>query len=80
MGWNTIINKQNKLFEGLNDPYLYFVHSYHAITKEENIIGKTIYGYEFASAVCKDNIYGFQPHPEKSHNNGIQILKNFIQL
>jgi glutamine amidotransferase len=80
MGWNTIINKQNKLFEGLNDPYLYFVHSYHAITKEENIIGKTIYGYEFASAVCKDNIYGFQPHPEKSHDNGIKILENFVKL
>jgi len=80
MGWNTIINKPNKLFEGLHNPYLYFVHSYHAVTKEENIIGKTIYGYEFASAVQKENIYGFQPHPEKSHNNGIQILKNFINL
>jgi len=80
MGWNTIINKPNSLFEGLHNPYLYFVHSYHAVTKEENIIGKTIYGYEFVSAVQKNNIYGFQPHPEKSHDNGIQILKNFINL
>lgn len=80
MGWNTIINKQHPLFEGLKNPYLYFVHSYHAVTTEENIIGKTVYGYEFVSAVNKDNIYGFQPHPEKSHDNGLQILKNFTKL
>ncbi|MEA1915282.1 MAG: imidazole glycerol phosphate synthase subunit HisH [Campylobacterota bacterium] len=80
MGWNTIVNKEHALFKGLKDPYLYFVHSYHAVTSEQNIIGKTTYGYEFASAVNKDNIYGFQPHPEKSHDNGIQILKNFIEL
>ena len=80
MGWNTIINKEHALFEGLENPYLYFVHSYHAVTDEENIIGKTIYGYEFVSAVNKDNIYGFQPHPEKSHDNGLKILKNFMNL
>lgn len=80
MGWNTIINKDHQLFDGLKDPYLYFVHSYHAVTKDENVIGKTNYGYEFVSAVNKDNIYGFQPHPEKSHDNGIQILKNFMKI
>lgn len=80
MGWNTIINKEHALFEGLKDPYLYFVHSYHAVTAEENIIGKTVYGYEFVSAVNKDNIYGFQPHPEKSHDNGLKILKNFMNI
>ncbi|PHO11840.1 imidazole glycerol phosphate synthase subunit HisH [Malaciobacter marinus] len=80
MGWNTIENKQHKLFEGLKNPYLYFVHSYHAVTSEENIIGKTTYGYEFASAVNKDNIFGFQPHPEKSHDNGLKILENFINI
>lgn len=80
MGWNRIFNKSNKLFNGLENPYLYFVHSYHAITDDKYTIGTTHYGYDFASAVQKDNIYGFQPHPEKSHNNGIQILKNFMQL
>ena len=80
MGWNTIINKNNPLFDGLKDPYLYFVHSFHAVTSEENIIGKTVYGYEFVSAVNKENIYGLQPHPEKSHDNGIQILRNFTKL
>lgn len=80
MGWNTIENKEHELFDGLKDPYLYFVHSYHAVTKEENIIGKTTYGYEFASAVNKNNIYGFQPHPEKSHDNGLRILQNFMKI
>lgn len=80
MGWNRIYNNNNPLFEGIENPYLYFVHSYHAITNEKNIIGKTTYGYDFVSAVNKDNIYGFQPHPEKSHENGLKILKNFMDL
>ena len=73
--WNTIVNKEHPLFEGLHNPYLYFVHSFHAVTSEKNIIGSTTYGYEFTSAVNKENIYGFQPHPEKSHDNGLKILK-----
>ena len=80
MGWNTIVNKEHALFKGLKDPYLYFVHSYHAVTNEKNVIGKTTYGYDFVSAVNKDNIYGFQPHPEKSHDNGLRILKNFTNI
>ena len=80
MGWNKIINNNSKLFEGLKDPYLYFVHSFHVQTSEKNIIGYTEYGYKFASAVNKDNIYGFQPHPEKSHDNGLRILKNFMKI
>ena len=56
MGWNTIVNKEHPLFEGLHNPYLYFVHSFHAVTSEKNIIGTTTYGYEFTSAVNKDNI------------------------
>lgn len=80
MGWNTIQNKEHALFEGLDNPYLYFVHSFHAVTNEKNIIGKTTYGYDFVSAVNKDNIYGFQPHPEKSHDNGLKILKNFMKI
>lgn len=81
MGWNTIDTKNDHtLFEGLKNPYLYFVHSYHAITNAKNVIGTTKYGYEFVSAVHKENIYGFQPHPEKSHDNGLKILKNFINI
>jgi len=80
VGWNKAFNNESKLFEGLENPYLYFVHSYHAVCDEQYVIAKTHYGYDFVSAVQKDNIYGFQPHPEKSHDNGIQILKNFTKL
>ena len=81
MGWNKIFpTKDSILFQNLDNPYLYFVHSFHVQTDEEYIIGTTHYGYEFVSAVQKNNIYGFQPHPEKSHDNGIQILKNFDTL
>jgi len=80
VGWNKIFNKENKLFNNLQNPYLYFVHSFHAICDDKYIIGTTHYGYDFVSAVQNKNIYGFQPHPEKSHDNGIQILKNFVKL
>lgn len=80
MGWNKVFNKPNPLFDGVENPYLYFVHSYHAQTEDKYTIGKTLYGYEFVSAVNNENIYGFQPHPEKSHDNGIKILDNFMKL
>lgn len=82
MGWNELfVKKQSPLFNGLEDEfYLYFVHSYHAICDEKYTIGETAYGYPFASAINKENIYGFQPHPEKSHDNGLKILKNFTEL
>lgn len=82
MGWNRMITHGHPLFDGLDDGhYLYFVHSYHALcTQKEHSIGETIYGYEFTSAVARDNVMGIQPHPEKSHENGLRILKNFITL
>ena len=80
VGWNKLFTKPSHLFNELENPYLYFVHSFHAVTDDKYVIGTTHYGYDFASAVNKDNIYGFQPHPEKSHDNGIQILKNFMEL
>lgn len=82
MGWNRMFTKAHPLFEGLDEAhYLYFVHSYHVACEDENdIIGETEYGYRFTSAVAHDNILGIQPHPEKSHKNGLAILKNFIGM
>ncbi len=82
MGWNELfVQRETPLFDGLNeDFYLYFVHSYHAQTDDRYAIGKTHYGYEFVSAVRNSNIYGIQPHPEKSHNNGLKIIENFTKL
>lgn len=80
MGWNELFKeKESKLFYNLPDAfYLYFVHSFHIVSNQT--IGKTIYGYEFTSAVEQNNIYGIQPHPEKSHKNGLQIIENFAKL
>ena len=82
MGWNRLFTKEHPLFEGLDEAhYLYFVHTYHAkCADERDIIGRTEYGYEFTSAVAHNNILGIQPHPEKSHKNGLKILENFIKL
>ncbi len=82
MGWNELFVQNNcPLFNGLDKEfYLYFVHSFHAVCDDKYAIGKTFYGYEFVSAVNKDNIYGIQPHPEKSHENGLKIIENFANL
>ncbi|MDA3042892.1 MULTISPECIES: imidazole glycerol phosphate synthase subunit HisH [unclassified Campylobacter] len=82
MGWNTLeFTRETPINSGLESSvYAYFVHSYHALCDEEFILAKTAYGYEFPSAVCKENVFGFQPHPEKSHENGIKIIKNFTEL
>lgn len=82
MGWNRMFTKVHPLFEGLDkEHYLYFVHSYHVVCdNEEDAIGRTFYGYEFTSAVAHNNIMGIQPHPEKSHENGLKILENFTKI
>lgn len=82
MGWNQLhVKKETPLFKGMPESfYLYFVHSFHARCDDQYTIGKTMYGYEFPSAVQKENVFGFQPHPEKSHANGLAILKNFVEL
>jgi glutamine amidotransferase len=82
MGWNRMFTREHPLFEGLDAAhYLYFVHSYHALcTHERDSIGESVYGYRFTSAVAHNNVMGIQPHPEKSHENGLSILKNFINL
>lgn len=82
MGWNTCeFCKQSALNAGLKkSEYFYFVHSYHVICDESVVLATTNYGYDFISAVAQGNIYAFQPHPEKSHNVGLKILKNFVEL
>ena len=83
MGWNTIKFKSDEyLFKNLNDnPRFYFLHSYYFKSKKDNlIISETIYGYKFTSSIRLNNIYGVQFHPEKSHQNGIQLLYNFSKI
>jgi glutamine amidotransferase len=83
MGWNGVrICRRDPLFEEMYpEPRFYFVHSYHlACRNEEEVLTKTFYGYEFASAIRKENIYGVQFHPEKSHKFGMKLLRNFVEF
>lgn len=83
MSWNEVtVCKKSKLTEGLEDEArFYFVHTYHMQPKNENdVLTKSNYGYEFVSAVEKDNIFGVQFHPEKSHKFGMRLLQNFVNL
>ena len=81
MGWNSIrvLNKNLKINPKETD--YYFVHSYYFKCKnKENILAETNYGIDFPSIVNKENIYGLQFHPEKSSDQGLDIIKSFIKL
>ncbi|MFO0479794.1 MAG: imidazole glycerol phosphate synthase subunit HisH, partial [Bacteroidota bacterium] len=83
MGWNLVKdNGTSKLTANFDeDARFYFVHSYYVKCKNEiNSILKTNYGITFDSAIQKDNIYGAQFHPEKSHKFGMKFLKNFSEI
>ena len=81
MGWNLIKCNNNSLFEGLTEEpfYAYFVHSYY-IPLNNSTIATTDYGVEFSAASQINNFYGCQFHPEKSGEQGLTILKNFIKI
>ena len=83
MGWNNInIVHDNSLFKDLKkDARFYFLHSYFIESEDNELVAATAeYSEIFTSIVHQDNIYGIQPHPEKSHQNGISLLKNFGEL
>ncbi|HWR26487.1 MAG TPA: imidazole glycerol phosphate synthase subunit HisH [candidate division Zixibacteria bacterium] len=83
MGWNTVkIEIEDYLFRDMyQDARFYFVHSYHVVCDDElDVASKTHYGYDFISSVQKENIFGVQFHPEKSHKFGLKLLKNFAEL
>lgn len=83
MGWNIAeIQQQNvitKDFEG--EIRFYFVHSYFVeVVNQKYSMMKTTYGVPFDSAIVKDNIFGAQFHPEKSHKFGMRLFKNFAKI
>lgn len=83
MGWNDVMPlKSDCLFRAIEtNPRFYFLHSYYISPKNpNNILSVTDYNGSFASSVCAENIFGTQFHPEKSHQYGIQVLKNFAEL
>mgnify|MGYP001169297811 FL=1 len=83
MGWNKVnFSRDSNFFSSLqNEGYFYFVHSYHVLCQDKSNIAATCnYGYNFTCAVESDGILGAQFHPEKSHTNGKNFYKKFINL
>ena len=83
MGWSDVkIQQEAPLFQSMPpEPRYYFVHAYHI--KEDNkadVMVEADYGYTFTAGLQKDNIFGVQFHPEKSHKFGMQLLTNFANL
>jgi len=82
MGWNNLnITKKHKIFEGIKqNSHFYFVHSYEFSTEnKERILGTTSYEEDIICCIGGENIFGTQFHPEKSHENGIKLLSNFLK-
>ena len=83
MGWDIVdFRKQHPLLEGLTGQQrYYFVHSYYAVCENsDNVLMTCDYGIEFACSVVKDNVMGVQFHPEKSHDFGLALLTNFVNI
>lgn len=83
MGWNQVqLKKPSALMKGVDHlSEFYFAHSYHLkIIDQSDLLTETEYGIPFPSAVERNNIFGVQFHPEKSHGIGVQVLKNFIEM
>jgi glutamine amidotransferase len=82
IGWNSISwNVSHPLLDNIEqNEHFYFVHSYYVkASNSKNVLCSTEYGISFHSSLVKENILGVQFHPEKSHNSGMQLLKNFIE-
>ncbi|MCB9233649.1 MAG: imidazole glycerol phosphate synthase subunit HisH [Bacteroidia bacterium] len=81
VGWNQIqYDQQHPIFQELpQNPEFYFVHSYHmAFRQPQDIVATTDYGMAVTAAVCRENIFATQFHPEKSQDYGLKILENFL--
>lgn len=82
MGWNTLaVSQPQPLFADLEvENRFYFVHSYYVVCADpDNVSAQTNYGFDFSSAIVKDNIWGVQFHPEKSHKFGMKLFENFVE-
>lgn len=82
MGWNRVhLRREAALVADLPDePRFYFVHSYYVrCRREDDVLLTTPYGPDFHSGVQRDNVWGVQFHPEKSHRFGMQLLRNFAE-
>lgn len=81
IGWNALkFENESPIFKYINEgDFVYFVHSYHAVNCEDNLIATAEYGREVTAAVQSGKVYGCQFHPEKSGDIGLKILKAFCE-
>ncbi|MDR4889624.1 imidazole glycerol phosphate synthase subunit HisH [Fredinandcohnia sp. QZ13] len=81
MGWNNLnLVNPSPLLQNIEGGHVYFVHSYYAITDNENVIASSIYDVEVPAVVGKGNVFGTQFHPEKSSELGLKILQNYAAI
>ena len=83
IGWTEVYySSDNPLFQNIDaGSTFYFVHSFYVKPESTNdILATSHYGIEFTAAIQRDNIFGVQFHPEKSQENGLQLLKNFSKM
>lgn len=82
VGFNAVsVPCRSVLYKGIADKSdFYFVHSFRMTTGVTEGVGLCTYGETFVASFEKDNIFGTQFHPEKSQNNGLTLLANFLQL
>ncbi|MBN1202040.1 MAG: imidazole glycerol phosphate synthase subunit HisH [Anaerolineae bacterium] len=83
IGWNQLyIQRAGGLLDGIApDSYAYFVHSYYVEAGDPaDVLATTDYGIVYASVVGRGNLFGIQPHPEKSQSVGLRILRNFVEM
>ncbi len=82
IGWNSLdLSNDGRLFKGMENPYVYFVHSYYAHAKDDAVVtASTDYITQMHTSIEQDNIFACQFHPEKSGDVGIQMLKNFVEI
>lgn len=83
MGWNSLrVSRPCPILKGLPpDPFVYFVHSYHASeTQENDVAAVTEHGSLFPSVVWRENLMACQFHPEKSQRVGLAMYANFVRL
>lgn len=82
VGWNEVDPSQDsRLLEGLARPMFYFVHSYNLYaTDPTDVAGTADYGAPLTAVVERGNVFGVQFHPEKSQDDGLRVLENFLNL
>lgn len=82
MGWNDVQpSTDDILFRGIESPRYYFLHSYYIVPRNsEDVLASAVYGEIFTAAVRNSHIFGTQFHPEKSHQWGIDLLRNFAKF